>query len=702
MSTIYVKKDGSGDALTIQQGIQLAQLGDIVEVEAGTFDENVDLWKGVILKGAGINQTIITGRLRSTITARAFVFVSGQATLSLTQAAIDAEQTTADYEVGRIVTASGIPANTRIVSKTPTTLTLSAAVTSAAASRTIAMGLQNDASLRVRGTNGVVRDLKVIGYDHPTNPGVEYSAIMFRPAALGSAAANGWELFNCEFVADGEYAILADFNAAIGNINIHDCKVSGKTFVGENPAIGNQFTVWNVPRQLVALQAPNFGITFQNNQITGVTGGLTLEGEPSFNTAVTIDAVGAVVSGNSINVESGTGFGLRVRGLNAEVSDNTLTGTSQGYYVLPNHAVNVLIPVGTMISNSSKFWICIQEHTSSTLNAPTGAEGASFWSEITIEDVNASGEFGIGLAVIGSNGEDTEDEDNGGGDIDYITYQLTNGPTVGSNGSVLTNEDSEEWFKMVKSTDGYEGDFSANFEFSGQDCFELGIGVAPTTQLGTFSDGSIVAINRSGTFFEFSLDGSFSPEAGEHSFLPENNIMNISRVGSTLTFKLNGTVIFTTTNSQTLYPVVRPYFGNLISSYNVPLDNGGDNGDGDNGNVAQVLVVVSQSVSGQPIKVLMSKAMVKAMSKVSQDATFSDEENWKLVSFIFKKKNSAQRLVSAFRDFDAEKSVRLKSGMAPGEEFELHKLIISTPDRTLLVMKREEIDSAESFDFVLQ
>jgi hypothetical protein len=526
MAIINVKKDGSGDALTIQQGIQLAELGDTVQVEAGVFDENIDLWKGITLKGAGRNQTIITGTLRSAITARPFVFVTGETTLNLTQAAIDSEITTADYQVGRIVTASGIPANTRIVSKTATSLTLSAAVTSAAASRTIAMGLQNDASLRIRGTNGAVSGFKVIGFDHPTNASQEYSAVYFRSSAQGSAAANGWELFNCEFVADGEAAILADFNASIGNINIHDCVVSGKTFVGEHPAIGNQFQVWNVPRQLVALQAPNFGITFQNNTITGVTGGLTLEGEPSFNTAVTIDAVGAVVTGNTIDTESGTGFALRVRGLNAVVENNSAIGESAGYYILPSHANNVLIPVGTMVLSASKYWLCIEEHTSSAINAPTGVDGALFWSEITLEQVNESGVYGIGLTVIASN------------------------------------------------------------------------------------------------------------------------------------------------------------------------DNVAD--------VVAALVSVMQASVGEPIKVTMSKDLVKAMPKVVADALFSDDSNWKLVSFIFKKKSSAQRLVSAFRDFDAEKSVRLKSGMASSDEFELHKIIISTPDRTLLVMKRDEIESASSFDFVLK
>jgi hypothetical protein len=523
MATIYVKKDGSGDALTIQQGIQLAQISDVVEIEAGVFDENIDLFKGITLKGSGINSTIITGAVRTAITARPFVFISGQFTLNLTQAAIDSGITTADYEIGRILTASGIPTNTRLVSKTPTSITLSAAVTSAATSRTVSMALQNDASMRVRGTNGVIKDLKVVGFDHP-NPAAEYAAIYLRNTGLGSAAANNWEIFNCEFQANGEYSLLTDFAAGVGNLNIHDCKFSGKTFVGDNPATGNQYSVFNVPRQLVTIQGVNVNVTFQNNQITGITGGLTIDGVPSYNTAVTIDPVGAIVSGNTIDTDSGTtGYALRCRGLNAEVNNNTATGTSAGYYILPNHSVGVLISTGTMISNSSKYWICIQEHTSSATNAPTGAEGASYWSEITLEQVNASEEYGIGLAVIGSNG-----------------------------------------------------------------------------------------------------------------------------------------------------------------------------------NVSEVLIIVSQESAGQPIKTTMSKSLVKAISKVAEDVVFSDESNWKLVSFIFKKDTSAQRLVSAFRDFDAEKTIKLKSGMASGDQFELHKIIISKPDRTLLVMKRNEIEDAESFDFVLK
>jgi hypothetical protein len=403
MSIIYVKKDGSGDATTIQQGIQLAAVGDTVQVEAGVFDQNIDLYKGITLKGAGKDQTIITGKVRNAITARAFIFVTGQSTLSLTQTAIDSGFTTVDYEVGRIVTASGIPANTRIVSKTPTSLTLSANVTSAAASRTIAMGLQNEGTIRVRSTDGVIQGLKVIGFDL-ASPSVEIAAIYFKNTGLGSSAAYNWELTDCEVVADGEYAVLTDFAVGVGNLNIHHNIISGKTFTGNNPAFGNQFTVPNVPRQLVVIQGVNSGLNkFEYNEIVASTGGYTIDGVQSFNTACTIDAVGSVVTNNSFIGDYGYGYTIRARGLNAVVDFNDSIGTSNGFYILPNHAVNVEVKTGTMLFNSNKYWICIQDHMSSSTNAPLGAVGSEFWEEITLEQVNSSNFFGVNLLSVGTN-----------------------------------------------------------------------------------------------------------------------------------------------------------------------------------------------------------------------------------------------------------------------------------------------------------
>ena len=403
MAIIQVRKDGSGDALTIQQGIQLAAIGDVVDVGPGVFNENVDLWKGVTLSGAGMNLTTVLGATRTAITARAFVFVSGQATLNLTQAAIDSGITTADYEVGRVVTATGIPANTRIVSKTPTSLTLSAAVTASVTSRTVSMSLQNDATMRIRGTNGTVTGLKIVGFDHP-NPATEYSAVYFRNTGLGSAAASGWTITNCEIEAAGEAAILTDFAAGVGNITIANNRITGKTFVGDNPAAGNQFTIWNVPRQLVAIQTVNSGVnSFINNLVVGITGGQTIDGVDSYNTAVSIDSVGAVVTGNTFEVVSGTGYSLRVRGVNSIVENNSSPGTSAGYYILPNYVSGFQFEVGDMVFSSSKYWVCIENHTSAANNAPTGVDGASFWQEITIEQVNASGVYGVGVQTLATN-----------------------------------------------------------------------------------------------------------------------------------------------------------------------------------------------------------------------------------------------------------------------------------------------------------
>jgi hypothetical protein len=279
-----------------------------------------------------------------------------------------------------------------------------------------------------------------------------------------------------------------------------------------------------VPRQLVTIQSVNSGeIKFQNNEVSGSTGGLTIDGTPSYNTAVTIDPVGAVLTGNTIDTESGTGYSLRVRGLNAEVSNNSSPGTSAGYYILPNHSLNVLIPVGTMISNSSKYWVCIQEHTSSATNAPTGAEGTLYWSEITLEDVNASESFGIGEQSIGSNS-----------------------------------------------------------------------------------------------------------------------------------------------------------------------------------NVLAVLLTVGQESAGQPVSVAFDKELLKQISKVSSDPVFSVEANWRMVACIYKHSSSASRLTAGFREFEITKEMKLKAGMVSGQAYEIVKMIISTPDRSLLVLKRSDIEDASSFDFVLK
>jgi hypothetical protein len=466
MSTFYVKKDGSGTHQTIQSAIYAAAAGDEIVIEAGQFDENIDLYKAVKLTGAGMTSTSVVGSNKVSVVKSA-VRVANSNVLQISTG-------TAGLEKGRIISGTGIPTNTRIAQVNPTSVVLSANATTNGTSN-VTMAHQNDATMRVRGNGAgsLISGIKIVGYNGPVpeNSTTEYAAVYFRNTGLGAVAAANWEMANCHIEAVGEYALLTDFAAGVADINIHDCKITGKTFLGSNPGIGNQFSVPNVPRQLVVFQSVNTGLMqFKDNIVEGITGGLTVDSVPSFNTAITIDTLNAVVTGNTINGTHGYGYALRVR--------NTATVENN---------INYSIPPNT---------------NSGFLIGPTGSQ--------------------------------------------------VSGLVVGSNTSISAS-----------------------------------------------------------------------------------------------------------------------------------------------------MVTVSQPVAGQPVAIEMSKELVKSISKVAADPVFSDEANWHLVTFIFKKQGSSKRLVSAFRDFDAEKSMKLRPGMLTGDVFELHKVIISKPDRSLLVVKRSEIEGVSSFDFTL-
>jgi hypothetical protein len=183
-------------------------------------------------------------------------------------------------------------------------------------------------------------------------------------------------------------------NVVTVTANIPDAVGTSRSFSFANV----QFNYPNVPRQLIVIQGVNSATQFINNTVTGSTGSGIC-----FNTVATIDPIGATVTGNSFNTVSDLGFVVRARGLNSVVQNNVSTGTSTGYYILPNFAANVAVTVGTMVLSSGRFFICTQAHTSSASFAPTVAGGAPYWSEVTLEQVNASGVYGTGLMIVGTN-----------------------------------------------------------------------------------------------------------------------------------------------------------------------------------------------------------------------------------------------------------------------------------------------------------
>jgi hypothetical protein len=347
MAIYNVKKDGSGDFTKIQEAIMAASEGDVIQIEAGLFEENIDIHKPVTLMGAGRQQTIIQTSLKSNI-VRSGVRVSGSNIITFAAG-------TAGFEVGRVVTGTGIPTNIgaiRIVQVNEDSIVMSAnASTSGTANVTMAQ--VNDAGVRMRSNGPVIKDLKIIGFDGAA-PNAEIPALYFRNTGLGAAACTNFLVENCEIEAKGESALVSDFAVGVGNGEIRNCLITGKTFVGEFPGIGDQFTVPNVPRVLVFFGSSNQPMKLIGNTFEAITGGLTIDGLPSFNIAVTVDAANSEIRDNIINGQHGTAFALRVRNNTSIIEDNVNysfpSRPNQGYLIGPTGEQVQGLNIGSNIS----------------------------------------------------------------------------------------------------------------------------------------------------------------------------------------------------------------------------------------------------------------------------------------------------------------------------------------------------------------
>ncbi len=180
------------------------------------------------------------------------------------------------------------------------------------------------------GTSG--KGFTITGFD--SNGSIETAAIYL----LGSHT--NIRIEGNEIVANGEHGIASNFNTAIDNIIINENTFSGKTFTGIEPGgcgSGTQFTVGNnVPRQLVVLGGSNTvtnskNVTFTNNKVIGITGGYNgVSGCYQGNTQITIDVIGATISGNIFDGITSTGSSLRTRGNATSIYCNTFYNRNLG------------------------------------------------------------------------------------------------------------------------------------------------------------------------------------------------------------------------------------------------------------------------------------------------------------------------------------------------------------------------------------
>jgi len=168
------------------------------------------------------------------------------------------------------------------------------------------------------------------GFDS-ASPGVETAAIYIQGDNSGITIRDN------EVVANGEAGLLSEFGATVTDVVVDGNTFSGQTFTGNEPAgdgFGDQFTLQNVPRQLVTLGgngANTSMVTFSNNEVTGTAGGINSSGNEQGNTLVTIDAADSTIEGNSF-----TGFtnrfatALRAREDNTDIQNNTFDAATSG------------------------------------------------------------------------------------------------------------------------------------------------------------------------------------------------------------------------------------------------------------------------------------------------------------------------------------------------------------------------------------
>jgi Ca2+-binding RTX toxin-like protein len=189
-----------------------------------------------------------------------------------------------------------------------------------------------------------VNDVTITGF---TIIGINGTAGLEKAAIYLQGAHSDIMISDNNVVANGDAAIMTEFNAVIHDITITGNEISGQTFDGSVPGGGpgvggSQFVTDNWPRPLVFLGTQNGGnpqsnVVFTNNQVTGTTGGLNSAGNPQSNLQVNIDVPNSTVDGNVFTgFVNGFQVQLRVREENTDVTNNSFSngaGGNTGMYI---------------------------------------------------------------------------------------------------------------------------------------------------------------------------------------------------------------------------------------------------------------------------------------------------------------------------------------------------------------------------------
>ena len=618
--SFLVRKNGSGTHTDIQSAIYDSADGDTIDIGAGTFDGNIELYKSVILKGAGKDQTFITGKLANdTFTNCSYYAGEDTITVASTAGLIKGRRVlglTANSRISQIVSGTQFKVSlatptTGNITKTGVTWSSGSSTITLPSVTAVVVGMKVEATGVAAFVSAYNTTTKVVTLSVPTTQAGSAASLLFKSAKSGITVT-----MPAQFTGSTFPATIQVMNVATSGLQIKDLTVTG--FNGNT----------NTEAAAICMTTPVSSGVHQNWLVDNCK--IVADGDCAFVTSPNMPSNGGTIQNCIFDGKTFTGSApTEVPAFSSFLRSGVVLTTTTlempsvvGIY--GNPAASVGSPIsGTGIQSSTTVTAVngMVITLSKAMTATVGSSVACTFSNVQFTVPNVARQ----LVVIGNSSSVSA----------CINTTFKNNTISGQTGAVI--DSNKSMFNNAVTID---------------------------------TAGGLVENNM--------IDGFFG--AGDPNSLVSNFAIRSRGAGVVVQNNVNKT---SGGRGNSGY-----YIPNGTSTNNVTID--------------RLLIEASQSASNASIGSMLEKSALKAISKVSSDAVFSNEANWKLVSVIYKHNNSSRRLYTAFSDLSKLRFMKLKSSMVSSDKFELQKIIISTADRTLLVIKRSEIPDASGYDFTLK
>lgn len=723
MATLTVRKNGTGQYTQINDAILDAVFGDVIDIGPGTYLENVDLYKGVTLQGAGKDQTFIQGKLTGdTFTGTRTLgskFITGIS-------ALDLEKLIA----GRTISGTGITAGTRINNidlesaeielTLPATSSGTTALTQVAIpqgsilakqqteSMSVSYVADSDAAFSLYTLSRApiyglrVGDKLIVGANERTIVEITSSTtgkLSGTPLATGtstlayqagywtvkdlcvlgydgatpsdagaffisSPSAGGfkqtnWLIDNCRIVAAGDHGLVTSGNLSSDGGTVQNCLFEGKTYINDEPADVPAFSTFTKTGTLVSATSTSYGVQFDSSNGFVVGTILTAPALRASPFQTTVTAI----SGNIVTVNVLTESIAGGTALSATRTSGSATVSVAPASAAALAALRVGVGLtGTGIPANTRVLAIDLVASTIQLSQNATASGTSNLTPVNGLALRGDGKYDFVLT------KDTKAQLIAGDKLSFTGFTLT----VVSSGDLRSGVASLDAPATVN-----QG--TATVRYCGN---SLGIDFGVTVGNVQFTVPNVarqmVVIGNSGsvsnclnTTFKNNVvkgrTGAVIAASGS------NNMFNAAVTVDTVGGLIEGNIIDGNfgagPNTLASNFAIRSRGAGVVVKDNVNKVFGGRGNSGffaplaaqdlNNVTIDVGLVTPTQAPGADPVA-LMSKAFLKSLPAVDLSPVFSDESNWALVAFVYKHTGSNKRIVAAFKSFEEGKEARMR------------------------------------------